>query len=328
MEIKLVDRSTGEETPVDCVITGGRIDRDDGTKLKESASVTVKGTFSPGPSLVRVYAGGAPVGTFVPSVKSIGRTSAVTRTPVKLDGRLCELDSDMFDGPVTFAKGTSTVGAAAGIVKACGLDVVMEDESTHVLAADRTYGIADDDSTKLDAVNDLLGIAGFDSAMTDEYGRVAFRRSKDIGERPVSAVFGPGNACPDGDEECDSSNVANVVHVVYSDVESSVMGVAADEDPTSMWSVPSLGRRIVKKYQYDGVASQQQADAKAASLLAGQQSVVRKARVRAPLGPTIGDAVDVDLGDIRGRYAVRSLSCDLGSPSLMTDYTLRRFDRG
>ena len=117
-------------------------------------------------------------------------------------------------------------------------------------------------------------------------------------------------------DERDASDVANVVVVVYSDQESTVVGTAVDSDPRSPYSTVSMGRRIVARYEYSDVATQQEADAKAAELLRTNQSVIRRVtftHVYAPL--TIGDVVSMDYatGGVRETLSIRTQSVDLGA---------------
>lgn len=335
----LVDRSTGREVgEVDGLLRGGRVSRNADSTAKESGRVTVAGSPSFGSRLVRLYADVKPadgaavsvaLGTFVPSVSSRGFDGAVSKTPVELAGRLSELDGDAFDAPVTFAAGTPTVAAAASIAEEAGFRVVA-DPSTHVLASSRTYGV--DDGSKLQAVNDLLSLAGFSSAETDAMGNMVMRRYREPSERPTTWTFKEGTGSrllADVTDELDVSEVPNVVHAVYSTPEATVVGVAVDDDPASPWSVPSRGYRKAKVYRYSDAATQAQADAKAASLLANSRGAVRRITFSHTYRPlAVGDVVALEYpsAEVSARVAIRTQDIDLG-PGLVVECEGRAFVR-
>ncbi len=324
--LALVDRATGGESPAgDVLVEGGTLTRDDGTSTKESASVTVVGSFDPDPMLVRLYAdvsqGGqtypVALGTFDAAVDRSSYDGSALSLSVSLDGRLSELASDGFDAPFTVEAGTPPVAYAASIAEAAGFTVVS-DPSTFTLSQARSYGL-DEDASKLDVINDLLDAAGFTAARTDEMGRLLLTRYMEPSERPVVARYASGTGSTlmeDVTDEADSSEIANVVVVVYSTQDATVVGTAVDSDPTSRWSTVARGRRIVKRYRYDELVSQEEADAKAAQLLATAQSVVRHVTFSSPYRPVrLADAVEVDVPEagVSDSFAVRSQRVSLSA---------------
>ena len=337
--LALVDRSTGVESPAgDVLAEGGTLTRDDGTTVKESASVSVVGDFNPDPMLVRLYADVSqdghttPValGTFDAAVDRASYDGAASTLSVSLDGRLSELASDCFDAPFTVEAGTPPVAYAASIAKAAGFEV-LADPSTFTLSQPRSYGL-DEDASKLDVVNDLLDAAGFAAARTDEMGRVVMRRYVPPAERPVSARYAAGPGSTLGlsvTDEADSSDVANVVVAVYSTQDATVVGTAVDSDPTSRWSTAARGRRIVKRYRYDELVSQAEADAKAAELLSTAQSVVRHVKFSSAYRPVaLADAVEIDYADagVSGTFAVRSQRVQL-TAGMQVETDARAYER-
>lgn len=322
----LVDRSTGAEAGVvEGLLRGGRVTRNADSAARESGRVTVAGRPSFGSRLVRLYAdvefgGGGKesvaLGTFVPQVSRTDYDGAVATTPVELVGRLSELDGDAFDAPVTFPAGTPTVAAAASVAEAAGFRV-HADQSTHVLSSPRTYGV--DGGGKLEAVNDLLSLAGFSSAETDAMGALRMRRYVEPSGRPTVHRFTDGEGTRllrDVTDELDVSEVPNVVHAVYETPETTVVGVAVDDDPASPWSVAARGYRKAKVYRYADSSSQADADARAASLLASSRSAVRRVTFRhtyVPISP--GDVVSVEYASagVSARVAVRVQDIDLGA---------------
>lgn len=325
-----VSRSSGAETArLAGFLDGGSIERNADTQVKEKGSVVHSGPLDLGSDLVRVYLDATgmytgwsvsvPLGTFLPSTISRDVDGAVSTCKVDLTGRLGELAQDQFERPVSVPSGADPVAKAAEIARGAGLDVIA-DASTYRLSTTWTFGLDNEGGdSKLDAVNDLLEIAGFSSATTDPMGRVLMRRYVPPGEREPVHFFREGRDArflrPMTDER-DASDVANVVVVVYSDQESTVVGTAVDSDPRSPYSTVSMGRRIVARYEYSDVATQQEADAKAAELLRTNQSVIRRVtftHVYAPL--TIGDVVSMDYatGGVRETLSIRTQSVDLAA---------------
>lgn len=325
-----VSRSSGAETArLAGFLDGGSIERNADTQVKEKGSVVHSGPLDVGVDLVRVYLDATgmykgwsvsvPLGTFLPSTISRDVDGAVSTCKVELTGRLGELAQDQFERPVSAPSGADPVAKAAEIARSAGLDVIA-DASTYRLSTAWTFGLDNEDGeSKLDAVNDLLEIAGFSSATTDPMGRVLMRRYVPPGEREPVHFFREGRDArflrPMTDER-DASDVANVVVVVYSDQESTVVGTAVDSDPRSPYSTVSMGRRIVARYEYSDVATQQEADAKAAELLRTNQSVIRRVtftHVYAPL--TVGDVVSMDYatGGVRETLSIRTQSVDLAA---------------
>jgi hypothetical protein len=332
-EVATVDRLTGEETGlVAGVLPGGRLSRNDDTETKESGSLSCIDAPSFGASLVRVYLvadfGGGDVervalGTFVPTVSTVPHGDVSQSTSIELDGRLIELSADAFDAPLTVAAGADTVATVVGILQDAGFDVVQRDSSAHTISQDRSYGVSGNE-TKLSVVNDLLDLAGFCAVRCDALGRAILERYRVPSERSPSWSFIEGadarflRSTP---ETLDASDVANVVRCVYESEESTVVGVATDDDPASPYSTVSKGRRITKTYSYTDGVSQAEADSKAAELLRTQQSVIRKVSISHVYAPvTIGDAVDLDYpsAGVSGRFAIRTQEITLGEGCLIS----------
>lgn len=326
LRLVLVDRGTGEEVgEVQGLKRGGRVSRNQDTDAKESGSVTMVGTPDFGSRLARLYVdvtfrgGGSEsvcLGTFIPTWTQRQCDGSMSTVSVTLEGRLSELAGDEFDAPVSFAAGTPTVAAAASIAEGAGFSVRAE-ESTHVLAEARTYGAADE--SKLKALNDLLDLAGFESASCDEYGAVVLRVYREPSERPVAKALAEGSGSlllRDVVDELDASEVPNVVHAVYETSESTVVGMAVDDDPASPWSVPSRGYRKVKKYSYSDAATQAAADERAAKLLAESRSVIHRVTFSHAFDPAVGlgsiVSVDYPGAGVSARLAVRTQDIDLG----------------
>lgn len=336
-----VSRATGRETELLAQFDqSGTLSYNQDKQTKASGSCTVHDALSIGADLVRVYVDAtgqvtgwqesACLGTYLPSVASYDVDGDSRKATVKLEGRLKELSDDDFDAPVCAPAGTDPVAFAAQVVRGCGLEAVGELESGYELSVPWSFGLESGEGSKLAAVNALLDLAGFASVDTDAYGRVVFSRYADPAERAPSHSFTEGENArflAQMTDERDASDVKNVVKAVYSTQESTVVGVATDDDPDSPWSTVSLGRRVVGTYDYSDEATQAQADAKAAELLRSNQSVIHRVTLRHVLVPwlSVGDVVDIDwpTGGVSGRFAIRTQDIDLGAGCLVTSEVKR-----
>lgn len=349
-----VSRATGFETErLPGFERGGTIERNLDTEAKESGSVGHVGALDIGPDLVRVWLDATfpdgstesvALGTFLASTTSRDYDGMASTSTVTLTGRLGELSATQFAQPFYLPSGTDLVAYAKQIAESCGL-AVDADSSDYVSTEPLYYGIqsgeqeaSSQSQTKLAVINDLLDRAGFDSARTDPYGTVLMRRSRGVADRAPSWGFVEGlNArfLRDVTDERDTTGVANVVYAVFTGAATeggeqvTTIGVATDDDPASPWSTASLGREIVARYDYSEYATQQQADAKAAEMLASARSVLRKvtlSHVHAPV--TIGDAVGVDYrsAGIASTMSVRTQRITLGDGCL-TETEARAYER-
>lgn len=332
-----VDRLSREETgTVAGLLPGGSVSRNLDTNSKESGKISVTGEFEPGGRLVRLYAdvsqGGELtaecLGTFVPNVSGYSYDGAVRTYEVELDGMLSELLDDVPDYPLTFPAGTPAVSAAREIAESAGF-AVYADDSAYVLGASRTYGL-DEDENKLSIVNDLLGLAGFSSASCDAMGNLLMRRYVRPSARPVVATMAEGPGCT-FERACelkrDIGEVKNVVRCVYETQDETVIGVATDDLPTSEYSTVSLGRRNVGTYRYSDSATQAQADARAAEILAGMRDVVTSVTVTHVYRPIeLSDVVALDYpsAGVSGRFTVRIQDISMGD-AMPVECELRSF---
>ena len=349
-----VSRATGYETErLAGFERGGTIERNLDTETKESGSVGHVGALDLGPDLVRVWLDATfpdgstesvALGTFLASTTSRDYDGMASTSTVTLTGRLGELPATQFAQPFYLLAGTNLVAYAKQIAESCGLSVEA-DSSDYVSTEALYYGIqsgeqeaSSQSQTKLSVINDLLDRAGFDSARTDPYGTVLMRRSQGVADRAPSWDFAEGRNARflrDVTDERDTTGVANVVYAVYTGAATeggeqvTTIGVATDDDPASPWSTASLGREIVARYDYQEYATQTQADAKAAEMLASTRSVQRKVALSHVYAPTtIGDAVRVDYrsAGITNTMAVRTQRITLGDGCL-TETEARAYER-
>ena len=325
-----VDRKTMYETGVlDMLLQSGTISRNADTSTKESGSLTAYDWRDISPDFVRVYLDAEGMytgwresvilGTFIPSVTDTDVDGPTSKCTVDLDGLLGIVEGDDFYEPVTLAAGQDVVGFCVSEIEACGLRVEA-DPSDYVLASQWVYSKeSSTDGGKLSAINELLDMAGFYSAYTDTAGTVQLRRYTRPSDKAPSHIFNERA----GDRfmakmsvSDDYSGVRNAVKAVFSTQDTTVVGVAENTDPASKWSIPSLGRRVVGTYRYDYAVAQEEADAKASSLLYGQ-SAVSKVLMDHVLVPTLRlwDTFGVvyPTGGVEGTFSVRTQKISLGA---------------
>ena len=326
-----VSRSTGNETGVvRGVVTGGSLERNLDASVKDSGSLSLRGTLDVGSDLVRVYldatvlSTGAQesvaLGTFLPSATSRTVGGAVASQAVELSGRLKELADEQFDSTYSLPAGADPVAEAASLCEGVGLSVEADAHDSYRTSQPWTF----DDSqggTKLDCVNQLLDMAGFSSADTDPMGVVTLSRWRSTSDRAPSWAFEEGvNArfLREVTDEYDTSDVANVVKAVFSGEESVTVGLA--ENVSGRFGIQEMGRRIYKRYDYNQAATQEQANSKAAQLLE-EQSAMRRLTFRSVYGDyDVGDAVTMTYPSqgISGVYGMRKMTIDLGAGCMST----------
>lgn len=340
-----VSRRDGfEDAQLDSIKSGNlQINQD--TATFESATLDTASYFDIGSNFVRCYLDAkwddgttesVCLGTWLATVPGRSLDGMQENCTAYCDGRLQELQDDSFSAPVSVDAGENIVEIAKGIAEGAGLSVVATPSSS-TLGATWTFGLSSEEGSnggsKLDAVNSLLSLAGYGSASTDEYGNVLMKPYVNPSDRTPVWTFEEGvNATflAKAEEERDSRDVCNVVLAIFETDEATVIGEAVDDDPQSIYSTYSLGRRKVAKYKYNTSATQAEADAKAASLLKTQQSTIRRVRLQHVHCPArVEDVVEVKWpsAGISGTYVIRTQSIDIGSAGCLTQSELRAFER-
>ena len=339
-----VDHSTYLETEeVGNLEQSGSITRNQDTSLKESGKLTAHGRFDIGPDFLRVYLDATglytgweesvALGTFITSASDRDIDGPYSKSSVNLTGLLKMVDDDDFDAPVTLEAGQPVVQYVRQVLEGCGL-WVEADDSDYSLSAAWTFGAGSGEDGKLSAVNELLDMAGFSSARTDEMGVVQLRRYVEPSKRSPSHEFVEGRNArflSQMTEVVDSSKVKNVMRVIYTSQNKTVVGVAEDNDPSSRWSTVTLGRRVVGTERYQDEVDQETADSKAMELLVSSQSITRKVNISHVIVPglTISDVVSVDYstGGVSGAgFAIRTQDIDLGDGCIVKS-EVRRSER-
>lgn len=341
-----VSRATGNETGLVEGIRGGKLTINQDTQTFESADVDTLAMMDFGADLVRGYLDATfddgstesvCLGTWLINVPARDMNGEIDECSAYLDGRLSELQADSFDAPIVVPAGSNIIETARGIAEGAGL-TVRAVASDATLGAPWYFGLDDDGETdggsKLDAINALLRVAGYSSARTDPWGVVVMAPAQSVTDDPPVWRFEEGLTATfldEGNDEHDKRDVCNVVLAVFETDEATTIGEAVDDDPDSEYSTVTLGRRKVAKYFYRDTATQAQANAKAAELLATNQSTIKRLTLTHVYSPArVGDVVAVSWPSkgIEGTYVVRTQDVSIGSAGCLTTSELRRFERG
>lgn len=340
--------NTGIETEQVLNITKGTLQLNDNTATFETGNVSCVGMPDVGTDLIRCYLDATwddgttehvPLGTYNVSVPSRDVRGSFEECNATLDGRLIELQQDVFEEPI-YVQGGYDIGWMTGMALNRNITFDKPQSYTAELVDTRTglyvYGIgasADDDGTVLSAFNDIaMNALNLRAANTDPYGRIQLRRPIDYDGEPVWSFVEGENATflKNATDERDTTGVCNVVVCVYESDSATVVGVAEDTDPDSPWSIANYGRRKCAVYTYSEEATQQKADEKAARLLEENRSIVRRVTISHVYCPArVGDIVEVSYpsAGIYGKFAIRTQDIEIGSAGCMTTSELRRFER-
>lgn len=340
-----VSRATGLELGrIDGMLNGGSIERNQDTDEFESGTVDFVGDFDIGGDYVRCYldasfwdgsAKSELLGTFLPSRPKASKNAGFSKGAVELHGLLHMGAKAAFEKPFIVSAGTPLLDAVQSVLKTCGLECVVEDQSDYVVGSQLVYGAiggSDEAETPIAAANDLLAMAGFESCKTDVLGRVRLRRYAEPAARAAAHDFVEGidaRFLPDVDEEQDDFDVANVVIAEYQSGDISVRGIAVDDSPLSTYSTVNVGRRIAARYSYSDLPegctaerAQEIAAAKAEELLATKRSVIHRITFQHAYAPiSVGDTIRFSYGraGIDGKFAVRRQQITLSNACIVEE---------
>lgn len=253
-----------------------------------------------------------------PSNREIGVAIATTR--VDGYGTLRALEDERVGIGWSITEGTPALHAAASVARQYGLAPVVEPPgSTYVM--DEAWVAGDDDSA-LDVVRKLAAKAG-QEVTSDPYGRTtlvpAMRTSALAPVMTLDDSRDSGILLPGVTEATEWLDVPNVVEVVHSEDNRTVLAIATNDDPNSPMSTVSRGRRVVARVidpdELGAGCSQEAADLLAKKLLSERSCRVRTVEYTRGFDPRIecGDCVRVVLArhdlDVTGRVVRQDLTC-------------------
>lgn len=340
---------TGYETERVDNITSGRIEVNNDTKTFETATVNCVGPLDVGTDLLRCHMTATfedgttedvVLGTFLVNVPARDVHGSYEECEARLDGRLMELADDAFESVYVIPKGRNGASYYARVVRNCGLTFAEDDWPTDLpyKAMDTMFAFgltADSDEpggSKLDFIAALNELWGCRAPKTDEYGRIEHLAPVNYESEPVWSFVEGINATflSDATDERDATKVCNVVRAIYENEESTVVGIAVDDDPESPYSTVTLGRRKVATYSYQDTVEQSVADATAQQLLETNQSIVHRVTIKHVwCGARVGDIVELRYpsAGISGKFAIRTQTIEVGSGGCLCTSELRRFER-
>lgn len=335
----------GEETEQVENIVSATLQTNASTETYETGDAQCVGTLDLGTDLLRCkmhveFEDGTTeevvLGTYNVSVPVYNVHSTYKDCSAVLDGRLIELQQDMFDTPLVVPKDMNGWAYAAMIVRQRHLTFANDNGPVwKAVGTTMSFGMGvptDEGGTVLSAYNAIMTqTQGVRAASTDEYGRVHFLAPIDYDSDPVW-VFDETNATflGEAEDEFDTSKICNVVYAVFETSEGTVVGSAIDTDASSPWSIANYGRRKVAAYTYQTNATQEEADAKARTLLNGTRSIVHRVTIKHVwCGARTGDVVELNWPSmgITGNFAIRTQTIEVGSAGCLTTSELRRFER-
>lgn len=334
--------STGEESEQVDGIYKATLQTNANTETYETGDALCVGTLDLGADLLRCrmhaeFEDGTTedvvLGTYNVSVPSYGLHGAYRECTAVLDGRLIELQQDMFDTPLVVSRGNNGAYYAEWVVRKRNITFGDSIPTAPAMRATMTFGMGvptDEGGTVLSAYNAIMDeVFGYRAASTDPYGRILRRAPIDYDSAPVW-TFDESNATflGEAEDEFDTSKICNVVYAVFETSEGTVVGSAVDDE--SEWGVTNYGRRKVAAYTFQTNATQAQADAKAAELLDGTRSIVHRVTIKHVwCGARTGDVVELNWPSmgITGNFAIRTQTIEVGSAGCLTTSELRRFER-
>ena len=342
--------SIGTETEQVDGIRKATLQTNDSTETYETGDALCTGRLDLGSDLLRcrmraTFEDGTSedviLGTYnvsVPSYDVHGSDGeAFAECTATLDGRLIELQQDMFETPLVVPKGMNGWAYAGLIVRQRNITFAEGDAPVaQAVGTTMSFGMGvptDDGGTVLSAYNTIMTqTQGARAAKTDQYGRIQLLKPIDYDGEPVWTFAEGQNATflDEAEDELDASKVCNVVVAVFETEDATVVGTATDEDPASPWSIANYGRRKVAAYTFHNSATQAQADAKAKELLDGTRSIVHRVTIKHVwCGARTGDIVAVSWPSvgISGKFAIRRQTIEVGTGGCITTSELRRFER-
>lgn len=184
----------------------------------------------------------------------------LTQTPeFNYDGRISDLSIDAYtpllelkDCPpplgYTIVKDTNTMDAAYDIIHAnCRAPVTLPKEIKHTLIQDF---VADTDDTWLSYTSDLIANADFQFGLNDRC-EIVFEKIQDMKSLQPMYTFSDNNSSllvPSIRDKRDLYGIPNVLEMLYiTNTNDYYYTVVENNDPNSEVSIPSRGRRVVKR---------------------------------------------------------------------------------
>lgn len=240
-----------------------------------------------------------PLGIFIPSTPTrVDSYGQVVREVEAYDG-LVILDQDKFTDRTAFPKGASYKSTVESILRGAGITKIKMDFPSKNLPTDKEFGVGD---SKLQAINSLLTELNMDSLWVDAYGYFVSDPYKSPAEKSPEFEYIDNelSILVEGmEEELDLFEIPNSFVVTVSNPESAPMVARVENnDPDSIVSIPSRGRKIVDFREVEQMADQSTLNNYTQRIAFEASQVYGRIRFKTPIMP-IHEFYDV----LRLRYA-------------------------
>ena len=301
-----------------------------GSSLKVSGSMRVCGETDFGNDLVRIVSEsrlGDEVETVVHATlfatsPSEEHRNGAERADVSLYSTLVVLDKKRVRSSLRIPAGTNVLEWCAGLVRSLKLPCTYTPSGV-CLSAERIY---ERDTSYLTVVNEMLDVANYASANVNGYGGVIMAPYQNPAAKAPARRLSDGwdnVLMPEFTVERDWFDVPNVVSLVCSNGDKSMVATAVFDDPGSFLSTANR-YEVTYTEQVDDVASQAALNAKARSRLQDKLSHVERTRVVHPYLPeSIGDVWELDYGNHETRGSIYEQVTRM-RPGMRTETTVRK----
>lgn len=171
---------------------------------------------------------------------------------------------------LSIAAGTNYLTAVKQLLAAAGIGQIIETPTAETLAETREDW--DVGTSYLQIINDLLGEINYKQLWFNAQGAAVLEPAYVPTVKNIRHTFDTNNVTslllPESERQTDIYSAPNVFLCVCSnpDKDEAMISVAVNDNPQSPLSVPRRGRRIMRLYNVDNVASQEELDAYAARL--------------------------------------------------------------
>lgn len=168
------------------------------------------------------------------------------------------LKEDKFESRYIVRAGERYINAVKQILTAAGIQLYDIEDCSAAVAVDVEFEIG---TTKLKAVNILLDAINYVPLHFNAYGYAVSYRYKEAMERDADREYETGkhgNVYPGAVESKDAYNCPNVITRYLTTPERETMSATyVNDNPTSLLSTVSRGRRIVDVERMDDIADQE-----------------------------------------------------------------------
>lgn len=314
------------------------INRDNSSATLEHASLDCSQYIEE--AYVRIYLivnqngeyGRFPLGTYLVQTPSVSFDGKKYTMSMDAYSPLIELKDNYPTLGYSLLAGQNIMNAAYTISSSNSRAPIVEAQSDRTLYSNFVANTSDNWLTFL---QDLIPQANFQFAL-DEMGRILFEPITDTASLQPVWTFSDDNSSillPNIKDERDLYGVPNVVEVIYSSDNLTLVSRVVNDDPSSPVSTKTRGREIVYREtspQLSGIPTQSYLDSYAIQLLRNLSSLEHKVTFSHGYCPIrVGDCVLLDykrfgINGIKAKLVSQSIKCGTGcSVEATAVYTTR-----